>query len=68
MGRLEAEAEVRAERWGLGGRRAGVPRGLSSVLPLQGQAGSQPLPSLYLLSPPKDLSNLAQERCHPAGV
>ena len=42
--------------------------GTLSVLPLQGQAGSQPLPSLYLLSPLRDLSNLAQERCHPAGV
>lgn len=68
MGRLEAEAEMGADRWGLEGRRTGVPRGLSSALLLQGQAGSQPLLSLYLLSLPRDLSNLAQERCHPAGV
>lgn len=46
MGRLEAESEMSTDRWGLEGRRTGVPRRLSSALLLQGQAGSQPLPSL----------------------
>ena len=46
MGRLEAEAEMGADRRGLEGRRTGLPQGLSSALLLQGQAESQPLPSL----------------------
>jgi len=46
VGRLEAESEMSTDRWGLEGRRTGVPRRLSSALLLQGQAGSQPLPSL----------------------
>ena len=70
MGRLEAESEMSADRRGLQGRSTGVPRRLASALLLQDQAGSQPLRSLYLLSLPRGLSNLAlaQERCHPAGV
>ena len=38
MGRLEAEAEMGADRRGLEGRRTGLPQGLSSALLLQGQA------------------------------